>query len=52
MFGFGRLAESLGRHAHAARRPRRAASSPTSRLFTRRAPREDDVTVLAARLPD
>lgn len=51
-FGFVRLAESLARHAP--RGPQALVRGVLADLetFTRRAPREDDVTVLAARLPD
>jgi len=51
-FGFGRLAESLGRHAHGGPQALVRGVLADLETFTRRAPREDDVTVLAARLPD
>jgi len=50
-FGFVRLAESLGRHAGGS--PEALVRGVLSDLesFTRRAPREDDVTMVALRLP-
>jgi sigma-B regulation protein RsbU (phosphoserine phosphatase) len=51
-FGFARLAESLARHAQAGPQALVRGVLADLETFTRRAPREDDVTVLAARLPD
>lgn len=51
-FGFGRLAESLGRHAPGGPQALLRGVLADLAAFTRGAPREDDVTVVALRLPD
>jgi hypothetical protein len=51
-FGFGRLTESLGRHAGGSPHALLRGVLEDLETFTGRAPREDDVTVLALRLPD
>jgi serine phosphatase RsbU (regulator of sigma subunit) len=51
-FGFSRLAESLSRHASGGPQALLRGVLADLTLYTRGAPREDDVTVVALRLPD
>jgi serine phosphatase RsbU (regulator of sigma subunit) len=50
-FGFGRLAESLSRHSKGGPESLLRGVLGDLDAYTRRAPREDDVTVVALRLP-
>jgi stage II sporulation SpoE-like protein len=50
-FGFPRLSESIARHAPGGPQALVRGVLADLETFTRRAPREDDVTVLAARMP-
>ena len=51
-FGFVRLADSLGRHAAGGPQSLLRGILADLALYTRGAPREDDVTVVALRLPE
>ncbi len=51
-FGFTRLSESLARHGPGGPQALVRGVIADVETFTKRAPREDDVTVLAARLPE
>jgi len=51
-FGFPRLSESIARHAPGGPQALVRGVLADLETFTRRAPREDDVTVLAARMPE